>query len=138
MWPTFYSSPLHTLNDFGQVNFMLRKTQASGLSWENVGTEQPSGTIELKNHRLASALQKKTDFTEAEWDDFGIRNFIHTDHVVQSNGMYFRALARRRTNEKASRGIQSKIRKAMKPFDDVKRVLPYNVSSSTQSRSKVI
>lgn len=125
-----------------QVNFTLRKTPASGLSWENIGIEQPSGTIELKNERLASALQVKTDFTSTEWDDFGIRNFIHTDHVVQSKGVYFRPLARERTSKKASQDTQTKIRnkiqKAIQPFDDVARVLPYNVSCLTRPRSKVV
>ena len=49
----------------------LRETP-SGLKWRNVGNQRPSEGDELRNALLVAELRKKTEFTDAEWENFGV------------------------------------------------------------------
>ena len=61
---------------------------ASGLRWKNIGDSRPMEGRELKNPKLANALQTKTEFTPDEWDDFGIGDVREND-FVNSRNTYF-------------------------------------------------
>ena len=58
--------------------------KASGLKWRNVGKQKPENGEELFNQSLASALRKKLEFKEAEWDEFEIR-YLHMKHFIKLN-----------------------------------------------------
>jgi len=61
----------------------------SGLKWQKLATDEPpAGCRVLESAQLAAALTHRTEFTEQEWDAFGIRN-LREDHVVMSGGSYF-------------------------------------------------
>jgi len=47
----------------------------------------PNGT-ELRNEALANALQHKQDFTQKEWEAFGVSG-LRCDHYVNAGGEYF-------------------------------------------------
>ena len=58
--------------------------KASGLKWINTGNEPTANTAQnLKNPRLADALMRKTEFTQQEWDAFGVHDLC-MHHVVKS------------------------------------------------------
>lgn len=64
-----------------------------GLKWKDVGTARPwsgtwSGTKLLNNAKLSEALTKKQEFTQAEWDAFGIKA-LTVDHFIIASGKYF-------------------------------------------------
>ena len=61
---------------------------ACGLVWKAPLTEMPSGGIELVNEKLAAALSSKTEFTQEEWDAFGIDELC-SDHFVRVGDVYF-------------------------------------------------
>ena len=61
---------------------------ASGLKWRKAKSEKPSNGQELMNEKLAEALATKTEFTQAEWDAFGIE-VLHMDHFIQSGASCF-------------------------------------------------
>ena len=61
---------------------------ASGLRWKNIGDSRPMEGRELKNPKLANALQTKTEFTPDEWDDFEIGDVREND-FVNSRNTYF-------------------------------------------------
>ena len=63
--------------------------KASGLKWINTGNEPTANTAQnLKNPRLADALMRKTEFTQQEWDAFGVHD-LHMHHFVKSGDSYF-------------------------------------------------
>merc|ERR1712127_261039 len=62
---------------------------ALGLKWRNVGATKPSQGLELEHHELHMALYNKTEFTQQEWDDFGVTN-LRMDHFVNRSGYYFK------------------------------------------------
>uniref|UniRef100_A0A7S4HDF0 Uncharacterized protein n=2 Tax=Prymnesium polylepis TaxID=72548 RepID=A0A7S4HDF0_9EUKA len=70
-----------------------RGLSASGLRWKNVGTEKPAGLEELSNEKLADALNRKTDFTQEEWNEFRVRNLRMSHVILSSDGFYFRPAA---------------------------------------------
>jgi hypothetical protein len=73
----------------------------SGLSWEKIkpttkGRQlKPTKGRELTAPKLAEALAKQTQFSQEEWDGFGIKD-LRYDHFIQSRGAYFRPSCVRR------------------------------------------
>jgi hypothetical protein len=62
---------------------------ASGLKWNSVGASVPPEGCALDAPALASALESKTCFTRAEWDEFRIED-LRMDHFVKCLGEYFK------------------------------------------------
>jgi len=67
--------------------------RSSGLRWACAGASQPSEGRDLANEELAKALGKKTDFTQQEWDAFGISH-VTVDDFMQSGGSYYKPTVR--------------------------------------------
>jgi hypothetical protein len=61
---------------------------ASGLKWKDVGSEEPIRGRELINEKLASQLRHNAEFTQKEWDSFGIED-LRTHHFIKSDVRYF-------------------------------------------------
>ena len=62
---------------------------ASGLKWVAVGTTEPSAGEELTNEKLSTALLSQGDFTQEEWDTFGIKSLLKI-HFVKTGDTYFK------------------------------------------------
>jgi len=87
----------------------------SGLKWQNVGATKPEQGRELDNAKLADALMNKTEFTEQEWNNFGITD-LRNDHVVKSGATYlqpviFRAELCRGPVKRPDRALQKVVRR---------------------------
>ena len=65
---------------------------ASGLKWKRLGSVRPCTGLELVNKELTQALSTKAEFTQAEWDTFGVRA-LRMDHFVSSSNEYFAPVA---------------------------------------------
>ncbi len=61
----------------------------SGLKWKEAGSEKPSTGTEIKNERLAEALQKKVEFNKEEWDDFQVAD-LSSDSYIYASDRYFK------------------------------------------------
>ena len=67
---------------------------SSGLKWENAGAAKPTEGRELKNEELANKLCKKTEFTQEEWDSFGIQDLCMDNFIkAEIPGSYFQPAA---------------------------------------------
>ena len=68
-----------------------RNLTASSLEWDNVGEEEPSEGRQLneEHEKLRTAQGIKTNFTQTEWDDFGITD-LRVAHFVRSGAHYFK------------------------------------------------
>ena len=79
--------------DHGGVRTVLqlrRTTQSlSDLVWEADGVAKPPSGQELTNKKLSQALESKTQFTQDEWNKFGITG-LRADHFIKSGASYFR------------------------------------------------
>ena len=68
---------------------------ASGLKWHEIDSKPGKG-VELVNAKLSEALQKKTKFTQDEWNQFGI-NDLSAATFIEVGGTsatkYFRPAA---------------------------------------------
>jgi len=62
---------------------------ALGLKWENAGLAKPVPGQELDHPQLREALKDKSEFTQQEWNGFGIRN-LRKDHFVKRGDNYFK------------------------------------------------
>lgn len=62
--------------------------EASGLKWMHLGSAKPHNGRELSHEALATALSNSTEFTQAEWDAFGVHD-LRTDSFISSAGAYF-------------------------------------------------
>jgi len=60
-----------------------------GLKWQNVGLTKPGLGQELDHPQLSEALGDKTEFTQQEWNGFGISN-LRMDQFVKSGDGYFK------------------------------------------------
>ena len=73
---------------------MLTDARASGiglgLHWRQSGDVKPTHGKDwtIASPRLAKALQKQTDFTQKEWDSFGIKD-LHYHDFIMSGGTYY-------------------------------------------------
>ena len=65
-----------------------RGKSAFGLKWRNVGSEKPQQGVERVNAELTEQLQQRTEFTQAEWDRFGVSDLDTHDYVL-AGGAYF-------------------------------------------------
>jgi len=89
---------------------LAKRTESFGWNWEAVGTKKPAkgtelevdeklankkeaaGTQKLANKKLADALVTKTNFTQEEWDELGVRD-LRIWHFIKAGGTYFRPSA---------------------------------------------
>jgi hypothetical protein len=63
------------------------------FKWSDIGSTRPQKGRELANSELSNALQKKTEFTQYEWKQFGVENLSMTDFIEvkdTSGTRYFR------------------------------------------------
>jgi len=67
---------------------------SSGLQWRNTGHVRPIGGRSLQKPELAEALTRTTEFTQQEWDAFGIAN-LRVDDFIKSGHCYFMPVSRR-------------------------------------------
>ena len=66
----------------------------SGLKWRNIGETAPVDGSEFANPELASALVSgQTQFTESEWDSFGIASLCN-GHYLKAGDSYFKPAER--------------------------------------------
>ncbi len=88
--------------DVDELAPVPEQSHALGLKWRNVGPTEPASGQELDNPQLSEALDKKTEFTQQEWDGFRIVN-LRMDHFVKRGDDYFKPAesheARRRRHE---------------------------------------
>jgi len=63
--------------------------EASGLRWDDVGTQAPQGGTELDHASLSEALSQRKTFTEQEWMSFRIQN-LQMNHFIKSGDSYYR------------------------------------------------
>ena len=82
----------------------LQSAGASGLRWHKTKKKPPQG-IELTNSALAEALKSKTDFTQRDWDAFGIAKFS-MDFFIKSGSCYFIPVAALSERQWASLGVR--------------------------------
>ena len=61
---------------------------ASGLMWRKAGDTKPVHGRNLENSELAEALTRKIEFSQQEWDKFGIKDLC-IDDFVKSGESYF-------------------------------------------------
>jgi hypothetical protein len=78
----------------GQVAAAGSETSpASGLKWREVGNNKPRKGEELTNESLVARLvEQQMEFTQAEWDAFGITG-LHIHHCIKSGTSYFQPAA---------------------------------------------
>jgi len=80
-------------------NILLRhrNTRPSGLEWEGCGGQQPTTGTEIICEALASALLSGgrrnpvthlRQFTQEEWDSFGVSNLTYDSYIKAGNGYY--------------------------------------------------
>ena len=80
-------------------NILLRhrNTRPSGLEWEGCGGQQPTTGTEIICEALASALLSGgrrnpvthlRQFTQEEWDSFGVSNLTYHSYIKAGNGYY--------------------------------------------------
>ena len=62
---------------------------ASGLRWASVGLTKPAQGQELSNNVLSASLQSKTEFTQREWDNFGVKD-LRSDDYIKAGDCYYR------------------------------------------------
>ena len=73
----------------GSQDATAAKKVACGLKWLKVGETQPVDGQNLARSDLADALKTKAEFTQEEWEAFGVLGLC-LDHFVKSGGSYFR------------------------------------------------
>jgi hypothetical protein len=89
-YPYVDDTSLQDLESNRQQEFSQATTMyASGLTWIDLGHSQPGKGRLLVNAQLASDLTSKTEFTEHEWDAFGITDLRVHDWIQSSDGRSF-------------------------------------------------
>ena len=63
-----------------------------GLKWEDVGPIKPYGKEITSAPKLATALSNKTNFTQEEWNEFGVHD-LHIHTCIKAGGIYFKPAA---------------------------------------------
>jgi len=66
----------------------LLQSKDIGLKWQDAGSHEPSVGLKITHAALESALTSKTEFTQDEWDAFGIPD-LHIHSYIKSGGRYF-------------------------------------------------
>jgi hypothetical protein len=77
----------------------IERTLVNNLKWENVGQTKPATGKELQNANLSSALNSKTEFTQQEWNNFGIIN-LDNDNYINVGGNYYKPVGLITTEQK--------------------------------------
>ena len=79
----------HLLGSFVRTSLTMATWQpASGLHWRSVGVIAPSEGRSRVNVGLAIKLKSKTEFTQEEWDAFGLSD-LRIDDYIKSVSTYF-------------------------------------------------
>jgi hypothetical protein len=69
---------------------LIASQNASGLKWKLLETlEEPANFYPLDNEALADALSRQTEFTQQEWDDFGVKD-LRMQNWIKSGDSYFK------------------------------------------------
>ena len=93
------------------VEAIKKKKYSSGLQWEPIGFTEPCRGQELTNTELAKDLEEKmewgktdsghakpekssTNFTQKEWEKFGINNLRYDTYIKAKNACYFQPAPR--------------------------------------------
>jgi len=71
-----------------ESNDQIEVREASGLKWENAGVTRPTGS-ELSSTAVASALEGNTEFTQKEWESFGICD-LQPEHFIKAGDFYYK------------------------------------------------
>ena len=69
------------------------QAKASGLKWRKVNGAEPTEGTKLVNAALSDALRGKNDFSQAEWDEFNVKD-LRFDHFIQAGASYFQPAAK--------------------------------------------
>ena len=69
-------------------------SETSGLKWREISRTESSKGMELKNAKLAKALQTKTEleFMQEEWNAFAVKG-LTINHFVEKDGKYFQPVS---------------------------------------------
>ncbi len=76
---------------------------AAGLKWEKAGDSKPTQGRELSHPELAAALESKTEFTQQEWDAFGISD-VRSHDFIKVGDAYFRSAETAAIADQATEG----------------------------------
>lgn len=86
--------------------------RASGLQWESAGAKTPEHGREVSNQRLARALMSQAEyrasgfeFTQQEWEEFGIRDLRIFDYVRVGSRCFVPADREEPGNAEAAAGL---------------------------------
>ena len=104
----------------------------SGLRWQNMGTRRPSQGRQICNAQLATALQSKSEFTEHEWNRFGIQDPKKDDYIQLrgEQGDYFQLVEESKESAFARRQKYWGTMQEKRRETEVKRKRPATSSSS--------
>jgi len=84
-----------TVLDEAQLRSIARasvdRAEPGGLKWRKIGDEPPGTGRQLANVKLANALTTRTEFSQTEWDAFGIHGLRSSDFVM-AGGSCFRPI----------------------------------------------
>lgn len=71
-----------------EISTFPRHGGALGLAWEDMGVSRPMTGAEFFNADLATALQRKTEFTDDELQRFGVYSYnLRHDSFIRSRGI---------------------------------------------------
>eukprot|EP00966_Prymnesium_polylepis_P186070 4312850-Prymnesium_polylepis.1 len=62
--------------EMGLGQALTPRGSPSGLKWEQAGISKPVDGMELINKKLAEALKTKTEFSQKEWEEFGVHPLL--------------------------------------------------------------
>jgi hypothetical protein len=82
----------HMMGVYMQCTFKAWKYGSDmlpGLKWINTGVFEPTQGREVTNPELANALKTKLEFTQDEWNAFGVVN-LGKDDFIKSGQFYFK------------------------------------------------
>ena len=104
----------------------------SGLRWQNMGTRRPSQGRQICNAQLATALQSKSEFTEHEWNRFGIQDPKKDDYIQLrgEQGDFFQLVEESKESAFARRQKYWGTMQEKRRETEVKRKRPATSSSS--------
>jgi hypothetical protein len=77
----------------GGFAYLQLRDGGPGLRWNETGATRPIEGRELTCPELSKALRSKTQFSQHEWDAFGIRDLRDDDFVKSGDNKYFKPAA---------------------------------------------
>ena len=92
-----------------------RPQRINRLKWLNKGKMQPDEANQLKNSKLAEALESKTEFTDDEWQNFGLHGELRLSHWIlnKSETYYFAPTAEDVGRELKHPGLEKALQSKM-------------------------